>query len=147
MRVLLTGGAGFIGSHIALLLLQRGYDVIILDSFVNSSPNVINAIKSYLDSNSFNYNLNTIKGDIRDKRILNEVFINSVNEGNPIKAVIHLAGWKSVYEAFTNPLHYWDVNVCGAYNLLSTMMEFQCFSIVFSSSATIYGLSDTNPIS
>ena len=147
MRVLLTGGAGFIGSHIALLLLQRGYDVIILDSFVNSSPNVINAIKTYLDTNSIIYNLNTIKGDIRDKRILNEVFIDSVNEGNPIKAVIHLAGLKSVFESVANPLHYWDVNVCGAYNLLSTMKEFECFSIVFSSSATIYGLSDSIPIS
>ncbi len=70
MRLLLTGGAGFIGSHTSLLLLQRGYDVIIYDSFVNFSYKVINVIKSYLESDGIDYKLKTIKGDIRDKSSL-----------------------------------------------------------------------------
>ena len=68
MRVLLTGGAGFIGSHIALLLLERGYDVLILDSFANSSSNVIERIEYFLDNKAIKYNLRVINGDIRDKK-------------------------------------------------------------------------------
>ena len=92
MRLLLTGGAGYIGSHTALLLLQRGYDVIIYDSFVNSSYKVIKAIKSYLDSVGIDYKLKTIKGDIRDKSSLGKIFKDSTKEGNPIQSVIHFAG-------------------------------------------------------
>ena len=146
MRILLTGGAGFIGSHIALLLLQKGYDVLIIDSFVNSSVNVIKAIKSFLNSKSFNYQLETINGDIRDKQMLDTIFSKSIKEGKPIDAVIHLAGLKSVAESVSDPLLYWDVNVSGTHNLLSTMRDNECYSIVFSSSATIYGLTRTIPI-
>ena len=76
MRVLLTGGSGFIGSHIALMLLERGFDVVILDSFVNSSSNVINRIKTYLDDKNSKYHLETINGDIRDKEVLDNIFID-----------------------------------------------------------------------
>ena len=146
MRVLLTGGAGFIGSHIALLLLEKGYDLVVFDSFVNSSFNVIKAIRSYFNTNDKNYNLETINGDIRDKDILDKIFNKSIIEGKPIEAVIHLAGLKSVSESVINPLHYWDVNVCGTHNLLATMRENKCYSLVFSSSATIYGLTESVPI-
>ncbi|WP_269624695.1 UDP-glucose 4-epimerase GalE [Prochlorococcus marinus] len=146
MRVLLTGGSGFIGSHIAILLLERGFDVVILDSFVNSSPNVIIRIKKYLDNKDLNYKLETINGDIRDKKILDKIFIDCIKENKPINTVIHLAGLKSVYESLSNPLHYWDVNVFGTLNLLLTMKEYECYSLVFSSSATIYGLSDSVPM-
>ena len=146
MRVLLTGGAGFIGSHIALLLLERGFDVLILDSFINSSSNVISRIKSYLDNKDIKYKLETIKGDIRDKKILDNIFCRSIKDNKPIDIVIHLAGLKSVSESLTNPLHYWDVNVLGTLNLLLTMKEYECYSLVFSSSATIYGLSDSVPM-
>ena len=146
MRVLLTGGAGFIGSHIALLLLQKGFDVVIFDSFANSSSKAIKAIINYLEHIDFKYKLKTIKGDIRDKKILEKIFNDSNLEKNPISTVIHLAGLKSVSESFTKPLHYWDVNVCGTQNLLATMNENECYSIVFSSSATIYGLADSIPI-
>ena len=146
MRILLTGGAGFIGSHIALLLLERGYDVFILDSFANSSSNVIERIENFLDNKSLKYKLRVINGDIRDKKILESIFSKSVMENKPIEVVIHLAGVKSVYESLTNPLYYWDVNVSGTLNLLLTMKEHQCYSLVFSSSATIYGLSDYVPI-
>ena len=146
MRVLLTGGAGFIGSHIALLLLERGYDVLILDSFANSSSNVIERIENFLDNKALKYKLRVINGDIRDKQILESIFSKCVKENKPIEVVIHLAGVKSVCESLTNPLYYWDVNVSGTLNLLLTMKEHQCYSLVFSSSATIYGLSDYVPI-
>jgi len=143
MRVLLTGGSGFIGSHIALLLLERGFDVLILDSFVNSSSNVIIRIKRYLDNKDLKYNLQIVNGDIRDKKILDNIFIDSIKENKSIDLVIHLAGLKSVSESLTCPLHYWDVNVLGTLNLLLTMKEYDCYSLVFSSSATIYGLGDS----
>ena len=147
MRLLLTGGAGFIGSHIAVMLLEKGYNVVIFDSFINSSVNVIKSIKTLLNNSKSQYKLHTIKGDIRDKNSLDKVFKDSIKEGNPIKVVVHLAGLKSVSESIVNPLNYWDVNVAGTKNLLETMMENQCNSIVFSSSATIYGLADSIPIS
>ena len=147
MRLLLTIGEVYIGSHTALLLLQRGYDVIIYDSFVNSSYKVINAIKSYLDSDGVDYKLKTIKGDVRDKSSLDKIFKDSIKEGNAIQAVIHFAGLKSVSESVKNPLKYWDVNVCGTKNLLEIMKDNECYSIVFSSSATIYGLTNSVPIS
>ena len=146
MRVLLTGGSGFIGSHIALLLLEKGFDVVILDSFVNSSSNVIGRIKTYLDNNDLNYKLETINGDIRNKKFLDNIFVDSLKKNKPIDTVIHLAGLKSVSESLTNPLHYWDVNVLGTLNLLMSMKEYECYSLVFSSSATIYGLSDSVPM-
>ena len=146
MRVLLTGGAGFIGSHIALLLLQKGYDVIIFDSFVNSSFKVTKAIKTYLDNENLKYELNTINGDIRDKKVLEKIFSDSIKDFNPIQTVIHLAGLKSVSDSCSTPLNYWDVNVSGTQNLLATMIKYKCYSIVFSSSATIYGLSASVPI-
>tara|TARA_Y100001968_G_scaffold109363_1_gene98919 strand:- start:1659 stop:2705 length:1047 start_codon:yes stop_codon:yes gene_type:complete len=146
MRILLTGGSGFIGSHIALLLLERGYDVVILDSFVNSSPIVVDRIKTYLDRNDLKFNLQTINGDIRDKQLLFSIFNDSAKEHKPIEAVLHLAGLKSVSESLINPLQYWDVNVYGTQNLLIAMKEYECYSLVFSSSATIYGLCDSVPI-
>ena len=146
MRVLLTGGSGFIGSHIALLLLERGIDVIILDSFINSSSNVVNRIKTYIDSKSIKYRLETKNGDIRDEKLLDSIFNQSINENNPIDTVIHLAGLKSVSESVANPLQYWDVNVLGTLNLLLTMKKYRCYSLVFSSSATVYGLGNFCPM-
>ena len=146
MRILLTGGSGFIGSHIALLLLERGFDVLILDSYINSSSKVINRIKTYLDNKDKKYKLETINGDIRDKKILDNIFIDSMKQYKPIEIVIHLAGLKSVSESLINPLLYWNVNVLGTLNLLLTMKEYECYSLVFSSSATIYGLCDSVPM-
>ncbi len=146
MRILLTGGAGFIGSHTALLLLEKGYEVVVYDSFVNSSHNVIYSIKSYLNLEYIDNKIKTVTGDIRDKFLLDKLFKNCIDEGKPIDAVIHFAGLKSVNESVMKPLHYWDVNVCGTRNLLETMSNNQCYSIVFSSSATVYGLTESNPI-
>ena len=146
MRVLITGGSGFIGSHVALLLLERGFDVLILDSFVNSSPIVTNRIKTYLDHNEISNKFKTIIGDIRDEILLDKIFIDSIKVNKPIEIVIHLAGLKSVSESLAKPLQYWDVNVLGTLNLLIAMEKYECFSLVFSSSATIYGLSDSIPM-
>ncbi len=146
MRVLLTGGSGFIGSHIALLLLERGFDVIILDSFINSSANVTRRIENFLKTKNLKYNLETINGDIRNLELLDNIFVDSIKQHKDIDIVIHLAGLKSVSESLTNPLQYWDVNVHGTLNLLLIMKKYRCHSLVFSSSATIYGLSDSFPI-
>ena len=146
MRVLLTGGSGFIGSHIALLLLERGFDVLIFDSFVNSSSIVIDRIKSYLYTKNLKYNLETINGDIRNLELLDNIFFDSIKQNKEIDAVIHLAGLKSVSDSVKYPLQYWDVNVIGTLNLLLTMEKYKCYSLVFSSSATIYGLNDSSPI-
>ena len=146
MRVLLTGGSGFIGSHIALLLLERGFEVLLLDSYLNSSSKVTDRIKTYLSTKNLKYNLETIKGDIRDVKLLDNIFIESINKNKNIDTVIHLAGLKSVSDSLANPIEYWDVNVLGTMNLLRTMKKYRCFSLVFSSSATIYGVSDFFPI-
>tara|TARA_B100000579_G_C22793056_1_gene835614 strand:+ start:412 stop:1461 length:1050 start_codon:yes stop_codon:yes gene_type:complete len=146
MRILLTGGAGFIGSHAALLMLQKGYDLVVFDSFVNSSFNVMKTITDYLDSTEIDYNLKTIRGDIRNKKDLDRAFKDSLIEGNPIEAVIHFAGLKSVSESVSAPLKYWEVNVSGTLNLLETMKTYKCYSVVFSSSATIYGSKYSKPI-
>ena len=146
MRILLTGGAGFIGSHATLLLLQEGHEIVVLDSFVNSTLKVFTRIKSYLESLDISYDLIVIRGDIRNKNTLDDVFKNCIKEGKPIQAVMHFAGLKSVSESVCAPLEYWDVNVCGTKNLLAIMKKNECYSIVFSSSATIYGLSNSIPI-
>ncbi len=146
MRILITGGAGFIGSHAALVLLKAGHDVIIFDSFSNSSENVIKAIKTYLYREKVNFNLKTIRGDIRNYDCLDQVFKDSIIEGKPIEAVIHFAGLKSVYESVKNPLIYWDVNVFGTKILLEVMSANKCYSLVFSSSATVYGQPESVPI-
>ena len=147
-NILVTGGCGFIGSHITLELLTKGYNVTVLDSNINSSKNVIGRIKELsLLSNSNNIgNLFFVKGDIRDEMKLYDLFSRRTF-GNPIiNSVIHLAGLKSVKESILNPLDYWDVNVKGVINLLNTMIENNCFSMVFSSSATVYGHPEIVPI-
>lgn len=140
-RVLVTGGTGFIGSHTCILLLEKGYDLIIIDSFSNSSIEVVKEIKN-LGISDRKYSEKKIllrKGDIRDKNFLEKIFKEALDNKNPIKAVIHLAGLKSVSESVNYPLKYWEVNVQGSINLFKVMNDFNCKTIVFSSSATIYG--------
>ena len=147
-NILVTGGCGFIGSHIALSLLRKGYNVVILDSNINSSENIIKSIMKILNlENDFKYGkLNFVKGDIRDKLFLEDLFKKRFFENSKIDAVIHLAGLKSVSESFIKPIDYWDVNVNGTITLLKIMIKYDCFKFVFSSSATIYGNPKTVPI-
>ena len=148
MRILVTGGAGFIGSHTCLSLMQRGYEIIVIDSFVNSNEVSLDRVIKILKRNSSNKNLyiKTLRSDIRDEKKLIKLFSESQKEGNPIKAVFHFAGLKSVRESVLNPLLFWDVNVNGAIKLFQVMDRYECRTIVFSSSASIYGSSNSNPI-
>ena len=139
-KILLTGGAGFIGSHTCIELLNSGFEIIILDSFFNSSEIVEERLKAlfFYETNSSNINLSVYKGDIRDNKFVENIFLNAINVGKPIDAVIHCAGLKSVRESFIHESKYFDVNVNGSYTLLQNMRRFNCKKIVFSSSASLY---------
>ena len=139
-RILVTGGAGFIGSHICLLLLEKGFEIVVIDSFVNSSKISLNRVLSIVGKTKSRKTnqLIVIKGDIRNKNDIEKVFERSIKEKKPIEAVIHLAGLKSVKESLLKPFCYWDNNLIGSINLLNIMEKFNCRNIVFSSSATVY---------
>lgn len=136
MNILVTGGAGYIGSHTCVELLNAGYEVVIIDNFCNSKPEVINRIQKITSKT-----VALIQGDVRDKDFLRTVF-----KQYTIKAVIHFAGLKAVAESVANPLRYYDNNVMGSLALAEVMAEFNVKNLVFSSSATVYGFSDTKPI-
>ncbi len=138
--ILVTGGTGFIGSHTCLCLLEAGFHVVIVDSNINSSPLVVDRIKLiYKKKLGSNDEINFFKGDIRNENFLEEIFLLSSKNGKPISAVIHFAGLKAVGESVLFPIKYWDVNVTGTISLLKVMEKNNCKTIVFSSSATIYG--------
>ena len=143
-RVLLTGGVGFIGSHVCIELLVRNYEVIILDSFVNSSEDFFLKIKNLVVHINplFLKRIHLYKGDIRDSELLDRIFLESKKENKLIECVIHLAGLKAVKESLEKPLKYWDVNLIGAIKLLESMEKNNCRALIFSSSATIYGNSE-----
>jgi len=129
MRVLLTGGAGFIGSHVAVELIEAGHEPVIVDDLSNSDIGVIDQITRLTGVRPDFYEL-----DVRDEAGLAAVF----DEQRP-DAVIHLAGLKSVGESVAQPLRYWDVNINTTLTLLSVMAAHDCQRIIFSSSATVYG--------
>ena len=139
-RILITGGCGYIGSHTSLLLLEKGYSVIIVDSNINSSPKIIDKICKIAIHKSINIKekISFYKGDLRDYSFLENIFEKEKASGNNISFVIHFAGLKSVSISKSNPLEYWDVNIGGTINLLKVMKNFDCKSIIFSSSATVY---------
>lgn len=136
MNILVTGGCGYIGSHTVIELLNRHYNVIIIDNLSNSKEDIINKIETITTKKVKFY-----KGDLRDKNILKKIF----NE-NSIDVVIHFAGLKSVNESVTRPLEYYDNNIYSTTNLLEIMNENNCKKIIFSSSATVYGLPEELPI-
>ncbi len=145
-NILVTGGAGFIGSHTLITLLENGYRLIILDSLVNSSEKVIKRVLtlSNLQDKKRESMAIFIKGDVRDQKLLINIFEKYTNSLQSIVAVVHFAGLKSVFESTKFPLHYWDSNVSGTINLLKIMERFNCLNFVFSSSATIYGTNNKN---
>ncbi len=134
MKVLVTGGAGYIGSHTCISLLDAGHEIVVVDNFSNSSPDVIDAIKKITGKGFPFYRL-----DVRDEKALAEVFYE-----NKIDAVIHFAGYKAVGESVERPLMYYENNLMSTISLCKVMKQFSCKKIVFSSSATVYGL--YNPI-
>lgn len=147
--ILITGGSGFIGSHTCLALLNYGYNLIVLDSYINSSPVAIDRVLCLHKNNNLysNNNLFLVEGDIRDYKLLSKIFIDSSRNGKPIVAVIHFAGLKAVEESVREPLLYWGVNVGGATNLFRVMNDNNCRTVVFSSSATIYAASSETSLS
>ena len=136
MSILVTGGAGYIGSHILVELASAGYDFIVYDNLWNGSKTAIQRVaKISKEAVVFE------QGDIRDTQRLKAVF-----EKYTIEGVIHLAGLKAVGESVKDPLSYYDNNVVGTLKLLEVMQEFGCKTIVFSSSATVYGEPQELPI-
>ena len=140
--ILVTGGTGFIGSHTCIPLLERGDNIIILDSLINSSFETIENIKKIIKLNKNNQigTIDFVRGDIRDSSVIDNIFIRANKSGNKIDAVIHFAGLKSVSDSIEHPLHYWENNVLGSINLLNVMHKHKCNCLIFSSSATIYGM-------
>ncbi len=136
MKILVTGGAGYIGSHTCVELLNAGYEVVILDNFYNSSPEVLNRIKE-LTGKDFTF----CECDIRDRKGLDKVFAE-----NKIDAVIHFAGLKAVGESVVKPLEYYENNIGGTVTLCEAMRDAGCKKIVFSSSATVYGMNNPSPL-
>lgn len=132
MTVLLPGGAGYIGSHTAVELLESGYDVIIIDDFSNSNKRAIDNIKKITGKNFKFYEV-----DYRNKEKVNQIF-----KKHKIDAVLNFAGFKAVGESVKDPLKYYDNNLIGAITLLEVMKEHNVKKFIFSSSATVYGKQD-----
>ena len=141
-ELLITGGAGFIGSHTCVVLLEAGHDLVVVDNFSNSSPESLKRVRLLANLGSSSPRLKVVEGDVRSKNDLNKAF----KAGTCIDAVIHFAGLKAVGESVREPLRYWDVNVSGSQSLLSVMQEQNCRTLAFSSSATLYGLPENVPL-
>mgnify|MGYP001948524484 FL=1 len=137
MKVLVTGGAGYIGSHTCVELLDAGYELVIVDNFSNSKPEVLNRIKEITGKDFKFYEV-----DLLDKDGLEAVFAE-----NEIDAVIHFAGLKAVGESVKIPLRYYHNNITGTIILCELMEKYGVKKMVFSSSATVYGMPDRVPIS
>lgn len=136
MSILITGGAGYIGSHTLVELANANYDFIVYDNLSNSSAESLKRVEKIIGKS-----ITFINGDIRDTQKLKEVF-----SSHTIDSVIHFAGLKAVGQSVEQPLEYYDNNVVGTLRLLEVMKEFGCKKIVFSSSATVYGDPATTPI-
>jgi len=144
-QLLITGGAGFIGSHTCLVLLMAGHDLVVLDSYRNSSPEALSHVAALAKLDPDGSRLRIVEGDIRSKNDLDRAF-SSGNLKQPIDAVVHFAGLKAVGESVAKPLLYWDVNLAGSCHLLEAMRAHECRTMVFSSSATVYGFPNLVPI-
>ena len=129
MAILVTGGTGYIGSHTVVKLLNQDKEVVVLDNFINSSPDVVNKIKTITGKDFKFYEV-----DLLDKENLEKVF-----EENSITEVIHFAGLKAVGESVSKPLEYYNNNITGTLILLDVMKRYNCKKLIFSSSATVYG--------
>ena len=136
MKILVTGGAGYIGSHTCIELIKAGYEIVVVDNLCNSSLESLKRVESLVDCN-----IPFHKVDVRDKSALIGVF-----EQYSIDGVIHFAGLKSVGESVEKPIEYYDTNVGGTFILTDVMSEFDCKTFIFSSSATVYGDPHTVPI-
>ena len=139
-NILVTGGAGFIGSHTCLALLEKGYKVFVIDSFVNSSQKSLQSVLDIvnLKDTKLKENLTVFDADLISKVSIEKVFSDLKESHILIDGIIHFAGLKAVAESIDNPLSYWTANVLGTINLLEIVKKYNCRNFVFSSSATIY---------
>ena len=136
MQILVTGGAGYIGSHTCVQLLQAGHNIVVVDDFSNSHPLVLKRMETLAGQPIQFY-----KKDVRNKEALRRIFAET-----PFDAVIHFAGYKAVGESVEQPLRYYRNNLDTTLTLLEVMKEFQVHNIIFSSSATVYGDPEVVPI-
>jgi len=136
MHIVVTGGAGYIGSHTSLLLLEEGHEVTVLDNLSNSSVESLHRVEKITGKK-----IHFIEGDIRDAKLLNKIF-----SSHKFDSVIHFAGLKAVSESVAKPLLYYENNVLGTLCLLEAMKVASCKTIIFSSSATVYGDPKNLPI-
>ncbi len=136
MAILVTGGTGFIGSHTSVELVKAGYDIVLVDNYYNSSPKSLERIEELTGQPIKFYEC-----DIRDKEGMSRIF-----EENKIEAVIHFAGLKAVGESCQKPMEYYDNNIGGTLALCEVMRKYNCKNIVFSSSATVYGMNNVSPL-
>ena len=136
MQILLTGGAGYIGSHTCVELLNSGYDVVVADNLSNSNVESLKRVKQITGKDVKFY-----KADILDKKAMRKIF-----KKNKIEVVIHFAGLKAVGESNQIPLKYYENNISGTVALCEVMNEFGCKKMVFSSSATVYGVAEKMPL-
>ena len=134
-KILVTGGAGFIGSHTCVEFLESGYEVVVLDNLSNSKEEAIRRIEKITGKSVTFY-----KADMRDETAVRKIF-----QEQEISAVVHFAGLKAVGESVAKPLEYYENNLNGTFVLLKVMREFNCKTIVFSSSATVYGMNNPVP--
>lgn len=135
-RILVTGGAGFIGSHTCVALIAAGYLPVVLDSLVNSDARSLQRVACITGVEPV-----LVRGDVRDAAVLDRVFA-----AHGVKAVVHLAGLKAVGESVADPVSYYDVNLAGTLALVQAMGRADVRTLVFSSSATVYGDSQPSPI-
>ena len=136
MKTLLTGGAGYIGTHTAVQLLESGHDIVVFDNFSNSHPEALRRIEQITGSN-----VTLVRGDVRDQALLEQVLSE-----HAIDSVVHFAGKKAVGESVAQPLDYFDNNVNGTLVLLRAMQATGVHQLVFSSSATVYGTPQYLPL-
>lgn len=140
-RILLTGGAGYIGSHTLIEIIKAGFVPVVLDNLFNSSAIAITQVGKIVGADEHFLDKVFVKGDVRDDKLLKELF-----DKHKFCAVIHFAGLKAVGESVAKPLDYYDNNVAGTLTLLSVMAKFNVKNLIFSSSATVYGTPKTLPI-
>ncbi len=136
MAILVTGGAGFIGSHTCVELLNAGYEVVVVDNYYNANPKSLERVKELTGKDFKSYEC-----DIRDSEGMDKIF-----KENKIDAVIHFAGLKAVGESCQKPIEYYDNNIGGTLKLCDVMRNNGCKNIVFSSSATVYGMQNVSPL-
>lgn len=136
MAILVTGGAGFIGSHTCVELLNAGYEIVVVDNYYNANPKSLERVKELTGKDFKSYEC-----DIRDSEGMDKIF-----KENKIDAVIHFAGLKAVGESYQKPIEYYDNNIGGTLKLCDVMRNNGCKNIVFSSSATVYGMNNVSPL-